>query len=199
MVGLGSLAFLRLRPGLRPLSRYFLILVAAFNLFFGVGYPAYSGIALFGDWAAVINGLNPSWIWRLVLIAVSVVGYYVSMRWLIQPMTPFAGVAENNAATLSAQARLRQLTLTPYLAAMVVACLAASLNPQGPMQILTAGLPAAAAAFGLTQMDNLIPPQRSGASPDSAKPLQRSVPWMVAAVMVVTLYIAVLGRGVRFA
>jgi hypothetical protein len=52
-VGLGSLATLRLISPLGPLLRYFLVLVAAFNLFFAFGYPAYSGIARFGDWAAV--------------------------------------------------------------------------------------------------------------------------------------------------
>jgi hypothetical protein len=197
-VGIGSLAFLRLRSHVCPRSRYFLILIAAFNLFFAVGYPAYSGIAQFGDWAAVINGLNPSWIWRVVLVAVAVGGYYASMRLLVDPMAPFAGVAEDKAAMLLAQARIRRITLIPYIGAMVVACAASSLNPRGPMQILTSGLPAAAAAFGLTQMDNLISPRRACASSAPLKPLQRSVSWIVAAFIVLTLFVLVLGRGVRF-
>jgi hypothetical protein len=197
-VGIGSLAFLRLRPRVCPMVRYFLILVAAFNLFFAVGYPAYSGIALFGDWAAVIDGLNPPWIWRVVLVAVAVGGYYASMRLLIGPMAPFAGVAEDKAAMLLAGARIRRITLIPYIGSMLVACAAASLNPRGPMQILTSGLPAAAAAFGLTQMDNLIIPQRARPSGGPLKPLHRSVPWIVAAIIVLTFFVLVLGRGVRF-
>jgi hypothetical protein len=197
-VGLGSLAFLRLRSHVSPMVRYFLILVAAFNLFFAVGYPAYSGIALFGDWAAVINGLAPPWIWRFVLVAVAVAGYYASMRLLIDPMAPFAGVAEGKAERVLAQARIRRITLIPYIGAMVVACAAAALNPRGPMQILTSGLPAAAAAFGLTQMDNLISPRHARTSGGALKPLQRSVPWIVAAVIVMTCFVLVLGRGLRF-
>jgi hypothetical protein len=209
VVGLGSLAFLRLLPDLRPVLRYFLVLVAAFNLFFAVGYPAYSGIALFGDWAAVINGLNPPWFWRVVLVVIAVAGYYASMRLLIEPLAPFAEItedkiaedeiAEENAAKLSAQARIRHITLTPYIAAMVVACLAASLNPKGPMVILTEGLPAAAAAFGLTQMDNFVSPRRPHASQSATEPLQRSVPWIIAAAIVLTFFVVALGRGVRFA
>ncbi|HEV2646720.1 MAG TPA: hypothetical protein VGU46_10175 [Acidobacteriaceae bacterium] len=197
-VGLGSVALLRLRCCLRPRLHYFLILVAAFNLFFAVGYPAYSGIAQFGDWAAVINGLNPPWIWRVVLVAFAVAGYYASMRLLVEPLSHFAGVKEDDAAMLSAQARIRRMTLIPYIASMVVACAAASLNPRGPMQILTAGLPAAAAAFGLTQMDNLVIPPRPGISQDVMPPLQRSVPWIAAAAIVLAFFVAVLGRGIRF-
>jgi len=197
-VGLGSLAFLRLRPHLRPILRYFLILVAAFNLFFAVGYPAYSGVAQFGDWSAVISGLNPSWIWRVLLVAVAVAGYYASMRLLIEPMAPFAAAAADEVAMPSAQGRIREITLIPYIASMLVACLAASLNPRGPMQILTSGLPAAAAAFGLTQMDNLVTPRPARPSQISMKPIQRSAPWIVTAAIVLTVFVLVLGRGVRF-
>jgi hypothetical protein len=61
-VGLGTLAALRLCSHLSPLLRYFLVLGAAFNLLFAFGYPAYSGIARFGDWAAVISGFEPEWL-----------------------------------------------------------------------------------------------------------------------------------------
>jgi hypothetical protein len=59
-VGLGSLAFLRVLPHLRSVLRYFLILVAAFNLFFAVAYPAYSGIAQFRDWGCRRQWFKPA-------------------------------------------------------------------------------------------------------------------------------------------
>ncbi len=132
-VGIGSLAFLRLRPhvypmlGVLPDSRCRLQPV-----FCAVGYPAYSGIAQFGDWAAVINGLNPPWIWRVVLVAIAIGGYYASMRLLIDPMAPFAGVAEDEAAVLLAQARISRITLIPYIGSMVVACAAGFTQPERP-------------------------------------------------------------------
>ena len=35
------------------------------NLFTGTGYFFFSGVANFGDWAAVIHGLQPYWAWRV--------------------------------------------------------------------------------------------------------------------------------------
>ncbi|MBB5061184.1 hypothetical protein HDF16_005920, partial [Granulicella aggregans] len=130
--------------------------------------------------------------------AVAVAGYYASMRLLIDPLAPFAGVGEDEAARLVTKARIRRITFIPYIGSMVVACAAASLNPKGPMQILTSGLPAAAAAFGLTQMDNLISLRRARAYIGPLKPLERSLPWILAAVVVLTFFVLVLGRGVRF-
>jgi hypothetical protein len=81
---------------------------------------------------------------------------------------------------------------------MAVACAAAALNPRGPIQILNSGLPAAAAAFGLTRMDNLISPRHARLPGGPLKPLERSVPWIVATVIVLTCFVLALGRGVRF-
>src|SRR6476661_6073154 len=47
----------------RPVALYFLVLCLAGNLFTGTGYFFFSGIANFGDWAAVIAGLHPHWMW----------------------------------------------------------------------------------------------------------------------------------------
>jgi hypothetical protein len=41
-----------------PAVRYFLVLTLAGNLFTGTGYFFFSGVANFGDWAAVIHGLD---------------------------------------------------------------------------------------------------------------------------------------------
>ena len=51
--------------------RYFLVLGAAFNLLFATAYPLYSGIDAFGDWAAVISGLSPIWLWRVLLVCLA--------------------------------------------------------------------------------------------------------------------------------
>jgi hypothetical protein len=197
-VGLGSLAALRLFSRLGSHLRYFLVLVAAFNLFFAFGYPAYSGIALFGDWAAVISGWEPQWLWRALLIVVSVAGYYGSMRLLAGPIAAFARSARTSAGELPDKARLNRITLIPYLAAIVMACLAGARNPSGLLTMLTAGLPAAAAAFGLTQMDHFVDSGWSKASPEVIMPMRRSYPWIMAAAVVLILFVAVLGPGIRF-
>ena len=52
-------------PRLRSLhARYFLWLFAAVNLLTAFGYLVYSGIAGIGDWARVIDGSSPTWLFR---------------------------------------------------------------------------------------------------------------------------------------
>ena len=62
IVGVLSLLLLRRVRKLTP-SAYFLWLFGAFNLF-NVGYLVASACTNSGDWAAVISGLSPSWLWR---------------------------------------------------------------------------------------------------------------------------------------
>jgi hypothetical protein len=178
-VGLASLALPRFFARPRPLTRYFLVLAAAFNLFFAFGYPAYSGIARFGDWAAVIAGREPQWLWRTLLVVVSVAGYYGSMRLLAAPLAPFAVNANASPGSrpdraLPDKARLNRLALIPYIAAMLMATAAGALNPNGWRTALIAGLPAAAAAFGLTQMDHFAGPIAQQDPQAAIAPMQRS-------------------------
>jgi hypothetical protein len=197
-VGLLSLAASRFLPRLSPHLRYFLLLVAAFNLFFAFGYPAYSGIARFGDWAAVISGLEPSWFWRVLLVVVAVAGYYGSMQLLAKVIAPFTRTSITSIGDTPDKARLRRITNIPFIAALVLAGLAGSLNPRGLLFMLTAGLPAAAAAAGLTQLDHLLETRWSKTSLVVSEPMQRSYPWIVAAGVILILFVAVLGPGIRF-
>src|ERR1700687_2720241 len=65
--------FLLLRPQrYRPATRYFLIMAMAGNLFTGTGYFFFSGVSNFGDWAVVIRGLQPHWMWQLGLVVLGV-------------------------------------------------------------------------------------------------------------------------------
>jgi len=192
VAGLLSVLALRLLRTSGPHIRYFFTLVLAFNLLFAVSYPAYSGIASFGDWAAVISGLSPAWLWRVLLVAFSVISYYFSLRLLAVEMRPFCGSASSEA-----RARLRRITLIPFVAALAAASLAGAFNPAGWIVIFTAALPGAAAAFGFTQLHRF-----SGAS--ASKPsvpagaITRSARWIVAAAFILALFVGVLGPGIEF-
>jgi len=198
-LGLCSVAVLRFSSGWGVHWRYFLVLVAAFNLFFAFGYPAYSGIAGFGDWAAVISGWEPQWLWRVLLVQVSVVGYYGSMRLLARPLAPFAKTVGVPTTKPLDEARFRRLTTIPYIAAMIVACLAGALNPNGWHTMLTAGLPAAAAAFGLTQIDHFVDSVSNPSLLEAVEPVRRNLFWILAATAVLIFFVGVLGPGIRFA
>ncbi len=191
---MGLLAVLALRLGRSAGAhlRYFLTLLVAFNLLFAAGYPAYSGIAAFGDWAAVIAGLSPAWLWRVLLVAFSVSSYYLSLRLLAVEMRPFCGSKTPQALT-----RLRRITLIPFLAALAAASLAGALNPAGWTVIFTSALPGAAAAFGLTKLDHFSAAS-AGDSSHPAGAITRSVGWMIAAAVILALFVGVLGPGITF-
>jgi hypothetical protein len=192
VAGLLSALALRLLRTAGPHIRYFFTLVLAFNLLFAAGYPAYSGIAAFGDWAAVISGLSPAWLWRVLLVAFCVISYYLSLRLLAVEMRPFCGSNAQVALT-----RLRRITLIPFLAALAAASLAGALNPAGWTIIFTAALPGAAAAFGLTRLDHFLQARAS----DSLLPagaITRSWGWILAAVVILAFFVGVLGPGVKF-
>ena len=70
--GLLALVCTRMARKSAPALLYFLILLTAFNLLFAAAYPFYSGVALFGDWASVIAGLEHPWVWRALLIVGSI-------------------------------------------------------------------------------------------------------------------------------
>jgi len=101
---------LLLKPqGYRPATRFCLVLAMAGNLFTGAGYFFFSGITDFGDWAEVIRGLEPHWMWRLGLIVVGMATYYASMLMVAAKLKPFHRAGESSR-------RLRGLCWTPYIA-----------------------------------------------------------------------------------
>ena len=57
--------------------RYFFWLLMTFNLFDAGGYFLFSGIGNFGDWAAVVAGWQPPWAWRVGLVALGTVAYFL--------------------------------------------------------------------------------------------------------------------------
>jgi len=192
VVGLGSLLALRLLRTAGPSVRCFLVLLMAFNLLFAAAYPAYSGIALFGDWAAVISGLSPAWVWRGLLVIFSGISYYISLLLLAVELRPFCGSNTPEALT-----RLQRITLIPLIAALAVAGLGGAFNPVGWTVVFTSALPGAAAAFGLTQIDH-FPAVRVSGSAVPAGAIKRSLGWILAAAAVLIFFAGVLGPGIKF-
>jgi hypothetical protein len=88
--GLAWLAQRWLR-GPRARARVVLWLVAAFNLLWAVGYLVYSGVLGRGDWAELVQGLAPTWLWRPGLLALGVALYYLSAKALAGEIRWFAG------------------------------------------------------------------------------------------------------------
>jgi len=175
--------------------RYFFWLVMTFNLFDAGGYFLFSGIGNFGDWAMVVAGWQPTWGWRVGLIALGTVTYFVLFVPLcLFELRPFLGRDAEDRAR-----RARQLTVAPYLTAGILSCVAGALNPVGALLILVS---AAAASFGgksaLAWMWTLFRSPRIPLGETRMLEIERSWGWMVAAVILSVLFIAGLGPGVRF-
>ena len=175
--------------------RYFFWLLMTFNLLSAGGYFLFSGIGNIGDWADVVAGWQPAWAWRVGLAALGVVTYFfVFVPLSLRELRPFLG----KDAQIRVR-RARQLTVTPYLIAGVLACVAGALNPVSPLLIL---ISAAAASFGgnsgLAWMSNLLQGPRIPSSEFQMPEIGRSRGWIIAAVLLAIGFIAGLGPGLKF-
>jgi hypothetical protein len=171
---------------------YFVWLLAAFNLL-NSGYLVASAVLMSGDWARVIGDLPSVWVWRSFLGAVGASIYVASVRWLTREM---AWLITHEVAKA---ADVRTLVWSAYLAGGVVLSAASALNPISARLILISGI---GASFGLSAGLLFVPSNLPlPASADSESTCARtplSIAWIGAAVIVGTIFIAVLGPGIHF-
>lgn len=89
--------------------RYFLWLLMTGNLLSAGGYFMFSGIGNFGDWADVIRGFSPVWLWRVGLTLLGVVSYLLAVWLALRELRPF--LAERDWRRGGA----KDLTIIPYI------------------------------------------------------------------------------------
>lgn len=182
---------LRNRSRFRPATHYFLVLFLASNLFTGTGYFFFSGVMDFGDWAAVIHGVSPYWLWRTALILVGAALYYGATLLVAYYFRAFL-------TDTASQTRLRRVALVPYLTQAAVAALAGLLNPAGWFYVIASGLSSSLGAnAGLLAAPFIMRGWHRGAvAPIPA--IRRNPAWIVAGVLAVVLFVAVLGPGLTW-
>jgi hypothetical protein len=175
----------------KPATRYFLVLAMAGNLLTGTGHFFFSGVTNFGDWAAVIRGLQPHWMWQLGLIVAGVASYYASMLVVATQLKPFRG--KNRASR-----RLRSLCWTPYFTDGILAGLGGLLNPAGLFYVIASALPSTLGAnAGLLSLPSLMR-RTNDNSEKQAGPIQRSLVWISVGAVASLLFVFVLGRGITW-
>jgi hypothetical protein len=159
------------------------------NLFTGTGYFLFSGVTDFGDWAAVISGLHPHWLWRALLVLVGASSYFVAAVVIGIGLVRYAGIPRNQ------HGRLRKLTVVPYFSSIFLAVVAGLLNPLGMQLLWQSALPATAGGqSGLLWLQYYIP---RGTEPKrSPGQLARSYAWIAVAAALASVYVVVLGRGI---
>jgi hypothetical protein len=189
---LGVFCFLVLRRTrlLTPLA-YFFWVFGAFNLL-NSGYLITSAVLNSGDWANVIAGFSPPWLWRCVLGVAGATLYALAVRIVAQAM---AGIVNRGEVAL---ADLQRLVLPAYLAGGAVMTIASFLNPIGPKLILISGV---GASFGLNSGLLFVPglvADHARSQTLTTRPVPFSLFWCFLAIVVSGLFIGVLGPGIRF-
>ncbi len=174
-----------------PAARYFLLMAMAGNLFTGTGYFFFSGVTNYGDWAAVIRGLQPHWMWQIALVGIGVVSYYASMLVVAAQLRAFRGPDDG-------PLRLRVLCWTPYVTDGILAGLGGLLNPLGLLYVVTSALPSTLGAnAGLWSLPSMVRTSKPGEK-DQVEPISRSPVWIAAGAVASLLFIVVLGRGLTW-
>jgi hypothetical protein len=180
---------LRTFRNLSPAWRFFLLITMSFNLLAGTGYFFFSGVSDFGDWAMVIQGLQPHWLFRGGLIVLGIASYYAAILFIGISVIQRMGVAHTDAP------RFRRLLWLPYFSAIFIDGIAALLNPLGMRYIFLSALAATAGGdSGLLWLRNYIP---KGIQPGATQIVPRSYPWIVVAAILATIFIFVFGPGVH--
>ncbi len=133
LTALVALAILRRRPQSANF-RYFLWLFLSVGLLLATGYSGFSAIIGSGDWANVICGLPHLIMWRALLLVVSAVLCWVSMKISTQELVLLIGSRSREVT--------RMLVIPAYVAGGLLFSAAAAFNPAGPRMLIWAALPA---------------------------------------------------------
>jgi hypothetical protein len=164
--------------------RYFLWIFAALNLLPAAGYFLFSGIFGFGDWFEVIRGLPHQAAWRIGMTAFGATLYVSFVKALAIGARPF----------VAHQASYNVVGRLPYYAACLFSCLAGSLDPLGWKLLFVSTIPAAfGGSSGLMWADSLMPATVSAQS----RHVRPSRGWCISALILGSLYVVVLGRGLH--
>ena len=184
VVGLVALLASHLIPR-APATRLFLVLAAAFNLFWFGLQLSFSAATRTDDWAWAIHYFHISEALRYSLVAVGALAYVFSVRVLSVAMMRFA----------HPPGRAMVIVVTAWITAGAIACATAAFDTNPVSAILRHAAPQSL----LISAGLLFLPARAARLPftdSSYAAIGRSVPWIVAAVIVGVVSIVYLGPGI---
>ncbi len=179
-----------------PEYQYFLWLFMVMNGLLGTGYWLFSGVANVGDWAYVIEGWTPHWLWRLVMAIIGLVSY-TFVVWF--SLHEFGKIIGGNDEKMQIR-RATRLGLISYITVFLVILLAGLFNPHG-----ITGLPAVAAlllALGgmspLLWMTQWFQAKMFKKIPNEPLEINRRWNWIIVGIIITVAYSFILGRGMVF-
>ncbi len=173
--------------------RLFLWLLMTINLLQACGYFLFSGLGNFGDWADVIHGFPPAWLWRAGLTALGAVSYPLAVWLALLELRSFLGERDWR------RGGAKDLTIVPYLTGGIFHTVAGMFNPVG---MILVGLSAAAASFGGTSgmawMTQCLGTKFAPKIATQPLTVQRSRGWIIAAFIIATIFVGAVAPGIHF-
>jgi len=155
--------------------RVFLVLLFADAMFWNIGYMIKSGVAWAGDWHFLIEGLEPTNVWHIVIAAAGIALYIVAMRMLARVWPTGRGLSSGQFAVIA------------YLAAAILSAAAGYFDPRGPHVILSDALPSSLGAVGLPLV---------GLRQRTEVGIASSPAWIAVGAISAVVFVAILGRGI---
>jgi hypothetical protein len=189
-----AVGLLRRRRGRASAGAFFLWLFATVNLLAASGYLMYSGVSNIGDWAVVVRGLAPFWIWHAGLFLVGASTYWLVTRWVIGHLG--RRLSSSGAARV---VEASQYTLTAYAVGGLLSLAAGLFEPGGAFIVLISGV--AASLGGMSALawgPQLLRDPRLGEPAESALLVNRDWRWIAAGTVAAVVFVFVLGHGVHF-
>ena len=155
----------------------------------------FSGITNIGDWAVVINGWEPSWLWRVLMTILGMLLFVTFIRLALGEFGKMIG-GETDEQIVCAN----KLCIVSYITAFVVVLLAGFFCPFGVISLpVTAGLFAVLGALSpLLFMMRWFRSEHFVKLARESIEIQRKWQWLVASCIVVFTYIFILGRTLYF-
>ncbi|MEM7030789.1 MAG: hypothetical protein AAF629_14580 [Chloroflexota bacterium] len=194
---LGTICLIILRRSSQQNSawQFFLWLFMLMNWLNGTGYWMFSGIANIGDWAKVIEGWTPHWVWR-VLMTILGTGTFMGCVWVaLRVLGTIIGGSKDEQIR-----RAVKLGALSYIASILVILGAGLLHPYGPTSLpVIAGLIAVCGSQSpLLWMMQWFRAKSFIKLSGPSLEIHRSWSWVMSSVIVTSIYIFILGRTIYF-
>jgi hypothetical protein len=193
----GVFVWIILRNGrkLSPETQFFLWLFMLMNWFYGAGYFILSGIANVGDWAVVINGWEPAWLWRIPMTLVGILSFMFFVRLGLHEFGKMVGGDGEEQFH-----RGHKLCVISYVSSFFVVLGAGLFCPYGFFSLpVVAGVIAVTGALSpFLYMMRWFRTDHFKKLVKEPLEIHRKWQWLFAAIIVVFTYVFILGRTLYF-
>lgn len=194
-LGLLLLILLQKSPKIKSEFKFFFWLMMVMNLLNGAGYWAFSGVGNVGDWANVISGWEPHWLWRT---GMAIVGFSAFMYFVWIALHEFGKIIGGDSEEQISRAS--KLGILSYISAILVVALAGINNPYGLTSLpVVGGL--LAVLGGMSPLIWMMQWFRASSfvkTPKNPLEIHRKLSWIITAFVVVFVYSFILGRTIYF-